>query len=179
MKPLGIIELKFIFQHPYQFIRVEVGFVVIYNCTSENFILGNDYFSIHGIDSSTQKDRYFAIGDNKRQQFVFLINTNQITLIKHEETTPEKHLFISEQLKEEEFNQSLTEKMKEKPFNLLHKYKSVFETKKEPLATIIGHEVDIILNVNEPYSPLLKNHLTQRAQGLEEPWRYTLNNEWT
>ncbi|MBW0566958.1 hypothetical protein O181_106673 [Austropuccinia psidii MF-1] len=46
--------------------------------------------------------------------------------------------------------------MKEKLFFLLFKYKNVFSTDKEPLGAIIGHEVDIILNVEKPYPPLLR-----------------------
>ncbi|MBW0477079.1 hypothetical protein O181_016794 [Austropuccinia psidii MF-1] len=46
--------------------------------------------------------------------------------------------------------------MKEKLIELLYKYKSAFATDKEPLGAIIGDEVDIILNVDKPYPPLLK-----------------------
>ncbi|MBW0555065.1 hypothetical protein O181_094780, partial [Austropuccinia psidii MF-1] len=156
MKPLGIIDLTLIFPHPSQCVRIKVEFVVMDNCTSNHFILGNDYLSIYGIDISNQKNRYFTIGDNKRQNFGFLNNKKQITVIKNEEKIPEKELFISEQLKEAEFNQELTEKMKEKLIDLLFKYKNAFATDKEPLGAIIGHEVDIILNVEKPYPPLLR-----------------------
>ncbi|MBW0539079.1 hypothetical protein O181_078794 [Austropuccinia psidii MF-1] len=156
MKPLGIIDLTLIFPHPSQCVRIKVEFVVMDNCTSNHFILGNDYLSIYGIDISNQKDRYFTIGDNKRQKFGFLNNKKQITVIKNEEKSPEKDLFISEQLKEAEFNQGLREKEKEKLIELLFKYKNAFATDKEPLGAIIGHEVDIILNVENPYPPLLR-----------------------
>ncbi|MBW0536441.1 hypothetical protein O181_076156 [Austropuccinia psidii MF-1] len=46
--------------------------------------------------------------------------------------------------------------MKQKVLDLLFKCKSSFETDKEPLISIIGHEVDNILNVEKPYPPLLK-----------------------
>ncbi|MBW0465928.1 hypothetical protein O181_005643 [Austropuccinia psidii MF-1] len=46
--------------------------------------------------------------------------------------------------------------MKEKLIYLLFKYKYGFATDKEPLGSIIGHEVDIILNVEKPYPPLLR-----------------------
>ncbi|MBW0549012.1 hypothetical protein O181_088727 [Austropuccinia psidii MF-1] len=46
--------------------------------------------------------------------------------------------------------------MKEKLIDLLFKYENPFETDKEPLGFIIGHEVDIILNVEKPYPPLLR-----------------------
>ncbi|MBW0518063.1 hypothetical protein O181_057778 [Austropuccinia psidii MF-1] len=75
MKPLGIIDLTLTFPQPSQCIRLEVESVVMDNCTSNHFILGNAYMSIYGIEISNQKDRYFTIGDNKRQ----------ITVVKNEE----------------------------------------------------------------------------------------------
>ncbi|MBW0504109.1 hypothetical protein O181_043824 [Austropuccinia psidii MF-1] len=71
MKTLGIIELTLIFPHPPQCIRVKVEFVAMENCTSNPFILGNDYLSIYGIDISNQKDRYLTIGENKSKTFGF------------------------------------------------------------------------------------------------------------
>ncbi|MBW0495285.1 hypothetical protein O181_035000 [Austropuccinia psidii MF-1] len=44
--------------------------------------------------------------------------------------------------------------MKEKLINLLFKYKDAFATDKKQLGAIIGHEVDIILNLESPYPPL-------------------------
>ncbi|MBW0507506.1 hypothetical protein O181_047221 [Austropuccinia psidii MF-1] len=156
MKPLGIIYLTLIFPHPSQCVIIKVEFVVMDNCTSTHFILGNDYLSIYGIDISNQKDRYFTIGDNKRQKFGFLNNKKQIKVIKNKEKNPEKELLKSEQLKEAEFNQELTEKKKEEFMDLLFKYKNSFATDKETLGAIIGHEVDIILNEENPYPPLLR-----------------------
>ncbi|MBW0568699.1 hypothetical protein O181_108414 [Austropuccinia psidii MF-1] len=156
MKPLGIIDLTLIFPHPSQYIRLKVEFVVMDNLTSNHFILGNDYLSIYGIDISNQKDRYFTIGDNKRQKFGLFNDKKPITVIENEEKSPEKNFFISEQLKEAEFNHELTEKMKEKLIELLFKYKNSFATDKEPLGAIIGHEVDIVLNVEKHYPPLLR-----------------------
>ncbi|MBW0535122.1 hypothetical protein O181_074837 [Austropuccinia psidii MF-1] len=46
--------------------------------------------------------------------------------------------------------------MKEKFIDLLFKYKNAFATDKEPLGVIIGHEVDIILNVEKPSPSLLR-----------------------
>ncbi|MBW0468346.1 hypothetical protein O181_008061 [Austropuccinia psidii MF-1] len=46
--------------------------------------------------------------------------------------------------------------MKEKLIDPLFKYRNAFATDKEPLGSIIGHEVDITLNVEKPYPPLLR-----------------------
>ncbi|MBW0506344.1 hypothetical protein O181_046059 [Austropuccinia psidii MF-1] len=50
----------------------------------------------------------------------------------------------------------LNRKNGRKLIDLLFKYKNAFATDKEPLGAIIGHEVDIILNVEKPYPPLLR-----------------------
>ncbi|MBW0503988.1 hypothetical protein O181_043703 [Austropuccinia psidii MF-1] len=46
--------------------------------------------------------------------------------------------------------------MKGKLIYLLFKYKNAFATDKEPLGASIGLEVDIILDVEKPYPPLLR-----------------------
>ncbi|MBW0496233.1 hypothetical protein O181_035948 [Austropuccinia psidii MF-1] len=46
--------------------------------------------------------------------------------------------------------------MTKKLIYLLYKYKNAFATDKEQLGSIIGHEVNFILNVDKPYSPLLR-----------------------
>ncbi|MBW0547167.1 hypothetical protein O181_086882 [Austropuccinia psidii MF-1] len=178
MKPLGIIDLTLIFPHPSQCVRIKVKFVVMDNCTTNHFILGNDYLSINGIDISNQKYRYFTIGKNKRQIFGFINNKRQISFVKNEEKCPEMDFFITEKLKDAKFNHELTVKMKEKLIDLLFKYKNAFATDKEQLGAIIGHEVDIILNVKKPYPPLLRrpDQLIQPAQELDKLWRYTLKN---
>ncbi|MBW0532120.1 hypothetical protein O181_071835 [Austropuccinia psidii MF-1] len=55
-----------------------------------------------------------------------------------------------------ELKHELKEKMKENLIDLLFNYKNAFATDKQPLGAIIGHEVDIILNVEKPYPPLLR-----------------------
>ncbi|MBW0587244.1 hypothetical protein O181_126959 [Austropuccinia psidii MF-1] len=61
--------------------------------------------------------------------------------------------------------------MQEKLIVLLFKYKNTFATDKEPLGAIIGHEVDIILDVEKPYPPLLRRTAypaSSRARGALE-----------
>ncbi|MBW0520976.1 hypothetical protein O181_060691 [Austropuccinia psidii MF-1] len=72
MQPLGIFEAEMIFPHPTRTIRLKFAFVAINNCTSQRFILGNDYLSIYGIDINDNKDRYFTIGEPKRKKMLFL-----------------------------------------------------------------------------------------------------------
>ncbi|MBW0541229.1 hypothetical protein O181_080944 [Austropuccinia psidii MF-1] len=64
MKELGIFETNVIFPHINGNLRITVEFVVMENCSSTHFILGNDYLIMYGIDLHNNKDRYFTIGDN-------------------------------------------------------------------------------------------------------------------
>ncbi|MBW0524582.1 hypothetical protein O181_064297 [Austropuccinia psidii MF-1] len=82
MHPLGVFEAEIIFPHPAGSITLKVEFVVMNHCTSQHFILGNDYLNIHGIDIDNRKDRYFTIGENKRQKFAFPPETREITVIR-------------------------------------------------------------------------------------------------
>ncbi|MBW0576900.1 hypothetical protein O181_116615 [Austropuccinia psidii MF-1] len=85
---------------------------------------------MYGIDLHNNKDRYFTIGDNKHQTFSLLPFKRQITVNKVAPVNLELEKFKYEQ--------------------------EAFASEKEPLGEIIGHEVDIILNIERPYPPLLR-----------------------
>ena len=74
MKALGL------FEHICPMLRITVKFFVMENCSNTHFILGNDYWIMYGIDLHNNKDRYFTIGDNKRQKFAFLPFKRKITV---------------------------------------------------------------------------------------------------
>ncbi|MBW0578162.1 hypothetical protein O181_117877, partial [Austropuccinia psidii MF-1] len=64
--------------------------------------------------------------------------------------------FKSEQLKEAEISLHLTSAQENKLSSLLYNHKAAFDSDKEPLGEIIGHEVDIILIIKRPYPPILR-----------------------
>ncbi|MBW0536287.1 hypothetical protein O181_076002 [Austropuccinia psidii MF-1] len=82
MKELGIFETNVIFPHINGNLEITVEFVVMENCSSTHFILGNDHLMMYGIDFHNNKDRYFNIGDNKCQKFSFLPFKRQIAVNK-------------------------------------------------------------------------------------------------
>ncbi|MBW0568915.1 hypothetical protein O181_108630, partial [Austropuccinia psidii MF-1] len=135
IRALGIFETSVIFPHINGNLRITVESVVMENCSVTHFILGNDYLIMYGIDLHNNKDRYFTIGDNKRQKFAFLPFKRQITVTKVSPVNLALENFKSEQLNEAEISLHLN---------------------KEPLGEIIGHEVDIILNTERPYPQLLR-----------------------
>ncbi|MBW0574247.1 hypothetical protein O181_113962 [Austropuccinia psidii MF-1] len=126
MKELGIFETYVIFPHINGNLRITVEFVVRENCSRTHFVLGNDYLII------------------------------QITVNKVSPVNLELEKFKSEQLREAEISIHLTDKQENKPSSLVYDQKGAFASDKEPLGEIIGHEVDIILNIEIPYPPLLR-----------------------
>ncbi|MBW0515171.1 hypothetical protein O181_054886 [Austropuccinia psidii MF-1] len=130
MKALGIFETNIIFPHINGNFRITVEFVFMENFSSTHLILGNDYLIMYGIDLNKNKDRYFTIGENKHQKFAILPFKRAITVIQVASVSLLLERFKSEQ--------------------------STFASDKEPLGEIVGHEVDIILNIERPYPPLLR-----------------------
>ncbi|MBW0533704.1 hypothetical protein O181_073419 [Austropuccinia psidii MF-1] len=156
MKELGIFETNITFPHIIENLRITVEFVVMENCSSTHFLLGNDYFIMYGIDLHNNKDRYFTIGDNKCQKFSFLPFKRQITGSKVAAVNFELERFNSKQLNEAEISLHLTDNQENELSALLYDHRGAISSDKEPLREIIGHEVDIILNIERPYPPLLR-----------------------
>ncbi|MBW0506973.1 hypothetical protein O181_046688 [Austropuccinia psidii MF-1] len=96
------------------------------NCSSTRFILGNNYLII------------------------------QITVSKVAPVSLELESFKSEPLNEAEISLHLTDSQENELYPLLYDHKEEFASDKEPLGAIIGREVDIILNIERTYPPLLR-----------------------
>ncbi|MBW0511555.1 hypothetical protein O181_051270 [Austropuccinia psidii MF-1] len=156
MKALGIFETTAIFPHINGELRITVEFFVMKNCSSTHLILGNDYLIMYNIDLHNNKERYFTIEDNKHQKFSLIPFKRQITVSKASQVNLELEKFKSEQLNEAEISLHLTDKQESELSALLYDHKEAFASDKEPLGEIIGHEVDIILNIERPDPPLLR-----------------------
>ncbi|MBW0484288.1 hypothetical protein O181_024003 [Austropuccinia psidii MF-1] len=106
MYPLGILDTNLVFPHPAGSIRIKTEIVVMENCTSQQIVIGNDYLNIYNIDINNHKDRYFTIGENKRQKFAFSNIPKQISLVSSKKDTY-KEKFVTNQLVEAQINASL------------------------------------------------------------------------
>ncbi|MBW0465692.1 hypothetical protein O181_005407 [Austropuccinia psidii MF-1] len=106
---------------------------------------------MYGIDLHNNKARYFTIGDNKCQKFAFLPFKRQITVNKVAPVNLELETFRSEQLNEAEIRLHLTDSQENEISGLLYDGREAFASEKETLGAIIGHEVDIIFNIERPY----------------------------
>ncbi|MBW0496815.1 hypothetical protein O181_036530 [Austropuccinia psidii MF-1] len=84
---------------------------------------------MYGIDLNNNKDSYFTIGDKKLK---------------------------SEKSNKAEAGLHLTDKQQIELSALSYDHKEAFASDKQPLGTIFDHECDIILNIERPYTPLLR-----------------------
>ncbi|MBW0537554.1 hypothetical protein O181_077269 [Austropuccinia psidii MF-1] len=155
MYPLEILDTNLVFPHPAGSVRMKTEIVVMDNCTSQHIILGNDYLNIYGIDINNHIDRYFTIGENKRQKFSFSNMPKKISVISSVKDTY-KEEFVANQLVEAQINPSLSPKMRNYIIDVLYTYKNAFASDNEPLGAIKGSEVDITLNIDRPYPPVLR-----------------------
>ncbi|MBW0536824.1 hypothetical protein O181_076539 [Austropuccinia psidii MF-1] len=155
MYPFGILDTNLVFPHPAGSVKMKTEIVIMDNCTSQHIILGNNYLNIYGIDINNHKDRYFTIGDNKRQKFAFSNMPKQISVVSSVKDTY-KDEFVSNQLVEAQINPSLSPKMRNELIDVLYTYNNAFASDNEPLGAIKGHEVDITLNIDRPYPPVLR-----------------------
>ncbi|MBW0517877.1 hypothetical protein O181_057592 [Austropuccinia psidii MF-1] len=111
---------------------------------------------MYGIDLHNNKDRSFTIGDNKCQRFAFLRLKRQIKVNKVAPVSLELYKFKSKQLDEDEISFHPTDSQENEISSLVYDHREAFASAKEHLGAIIGHEVDIILNIERPYLPLLR-----------------------
>ncbi|MBW0588191.1 hypothetical protein O181_127906 [Austropuccinia psidii MF-1] len=79
----------------------------------------------------------------------------QIPVISSSKDTYEEE-FVSNQLVEAQINPSLSPKMRHDLIDVLCTYKNAFDSYNEPLGAIKRHEVDITLNIDRPYPPVLR-----------------------
>ncbi|MBW0546794.1 hypothetical protein O181_086509 [Austropuccinia psidii MF-1] len=126
MYPLGILDTNLVSPHPEGSVRMKTEIVVMNNCTSQHIILGNDYLNIYGIGINKHKDRYFTIGENKRQKFAFYNMQKQISIISSVKDTDKDE------------------------------FRNAFASDNEPLGAIKGNKANITLNIDRPYPPVLR-----------------------
>ncbi|MBW0470259.1 hypothetical protein O181_009974 [Austropuccinia psidii MF-1] len=155
MYPLGILDTNIVFPHPVGIEGMKTEIVVMENCTAKHIILGNYFLNIYGIYINNHKDRYFTIGDNKRKISAFSYMPKQVSIVSSNKDTY-KERFVTYQIVEAQINPSLSPRMRQELINVLYTYKNEFSSDNEPLGAIKGHEVDITINIDRPYPPVLR-----------------------
>ncbi|MBW0471293.1 hypothetical protein O181_011008 [Austropuccinia psidii MF-1] len=140
MYPLGILDTNLVFPHP----------------------------PGSGIDPNNNKDKYFTSGENKTEKFAFSNIPKQISTISSVKDSY-KDEFVYNQLVEAQINPSLSPKMRHDLIDVLHTYKNAFASDNEALAAIKMNEVDITLNIDRPYPPVLRRPAYPAIPRAREP----------
>ncbi|MBW0566235.1 hypothetical protein O181_105950 [Austropuccinia psidii MF-1] len=127
MPSIGTIIKEIIIPHRKGNIRLNPEFVVLDNAHIQGFLLGTDYPGMYGID----------------------IYNNQIS---SQDPLEE----ILNEFREGESGTTLTSKQKLSLVKMLRKNRSAFGIGEEPLGKIKGNEIELYLDVERPYPPMLR-----------------------
>ncbi|MBW0579115.1 hypothetical protein O181_118830 [Austropuccinia psidii MF-1] len=115
--------------------------------TSKGILLGTDYQRMYGIDIYNIQNRHIAISTNKEN--IFSLGIYQISA-----QDPIEELL--NEFREGKFSTTLTSKQKLSLLKMLRKNRPAFAIGEEPSGTIRGHDIELYLDVERPYPPMLR-----------------------
>ncbi|MBW0462380.1 hypothetical protein O181_002095 [Austropuccinia psidii MF-1] len=102
---------------------------------------------MYGIDIYISKKRHITIGTNKEKKFS--LDTHQIYA-----QDPLEELL--NEFREGKFSTTLTSKQNLSLLKMMQKNRPAFAIGEEPLGKSRGHDLELYLEVERPYSPMLR-----------------------
>ncbi|MBW0479337.1 hypothetical protein O181_019052 [Austropuccinia psidii MF-1] len=147
MTSIGTIIKEIILPHRKGNIRLNPEFFVLEYAHIQGFLLGTDYQRMYGIYIYNTKNRHITIGTNKEKKFsldIYQISTHD----------PLEELL--NEYREGQFSTTLTSKQKLSLLKILRKNRPAFAIGEEPLGKIRGHDIELYLDVEIPYLPMLR-----------------------
>ncbi|MBW0502805.1 hypothetical protein O181_042520 [Austropuccinia psidii MF-1] len=146
MTSIGTIIKEIIIPHRKGNIRLNPEFVVLDDAHIQGLLLGTDYQMMYGIDIYNSKNRQIIIGTNKEKQFSL-----DIYQISAQDPLEE----LLNEFREGQFSTTLTSKQKLSLLKILRKNRPEFAIGEEPLGKVRGHDIQLYLDVEGPYPPML------------------------
>ncbi|MBW0551929.1 hypothetical protein O181_091644 [Austropuccinia psidii MF-1] len=128
-------------------IRLSIEFVLLDDAHIQGFLLGNYYQRMYGIDIDHSKNRHITIGTNKEKEFSL-----DIYQISSQDPLEE----LVNEFGEGQFSTTLTSKQKLSLLKMLRKNRPAFSIGEEPLGKSRGHDIDLYLDMEKPYPPILR-----------------------
>ncbi|MBW0531911.1 hypothetical protein O181_071626 [Austropuccinia psidii MF-1] len=147
MTSIGTIIKEIIISHRKGNIRLKPEFVVLDNAHIQGFLLGTAYQRMYGIDIYNSKNRKITIGTNKEKKFSL-----DIYQISSQGPLEE----ILNEFREGKFSTTFTSKQKLSLLKMLRKNRPAFSIGEEPLGKIKCHDIELYLDVERPYQPMLR-----------------------
>ncbi|MBW0574379.1 hypothetical protein O181_114094 [Austropuccinia psidii MF-1] len=102
---------------------------------------------MYGIDIYNSKNSHITIGTNKEKKFSL-----DIYQISNHDPLEE----LLNEFREGQFSTTLTNKQKLSLLKMLRKNRPKFAISEEPLGKIKGHDIELYLDVERPYLPMLR-----------------------
>ncbi|MBW0477693.1 hypothetical protein O181_017408 [Austropuccinia psidii MF-1] len=144
---IGKIIKEIIIPHRKGNIRLNPELVVLEGSHIQGFLLGTDYQRMYGIDIYNNKNWHITIGINKEKKFsldIYQVSTHH----------PLEELL--NEFREGQFRTTLTSKQKLSLLKMLRKNRPAFAIGEEPLGKIRGHDIELYLDVERTYPPILR-----------------------
>ncbi|MBW0539381.1 hypothetical protein O181_079096 [Austropuccinia psidii MF-1] len=147
MTSIGTIIKERIIAHRKGNICINPDSVVLEDTHIQEFLLGTDYLRMNGIHSKNDKKRNIPIGTNKEKKF---------SLDIYQTSTHEPLEELQNGFREGQLSPNLTSKQKLSLLKVLSKDRPAFAIVKEPFGKIRGHCIELYLDVERPYQPMLR-----------------------
>ncbi|MBW0517880.1 hypothetical protein O181_057595 [Austropuccinia psidii MF-1] len=147
MTSIGTIIKEIIIPHRKGNIRLNPELVVLDDAHIQGFLLGTDYQRMHGIDIYNSKNRHITI-DTKKEE--------KLSLDIYQISTQDPLEELLNEFREGQFSTTLTSKQKVSLLKMLRKNRPAFAIGEEQLGKIRGHDIELYLDVERPYPPMLR-----------------------
>ncbi|MBW0539034.1 hypothetical protein O181_078749 [Austropuccinia psidii MF-1] len=105
---------------------------------------------MYGIDIYNSKNKHSTIGTNKEKKFSFYI---------YQVSAQDPLEELLNEFREGQFSTTLTSKQKLSLQRILGKNRPAFAIGEDPLGKIRGHDIELYLDVERPYPPMLRRPL--------------------
>ncbi|MBW0471759.1 hypothetical protein O181_011474 [Austropuccinia psidii MF-1] len=147
MTSIGTIIKEIIITHRKGNIRLNPELVVIEYAHIPGFLLGTDYQRMYGIDIYNSKNRHITIGTNKEKK---------ISLDIYQMSIHDPLEELLNEFRKAQSSISLTSKQKLNLLKILRKNRPEFAIGEETLGRIRAHDIELYLDVERPYPPMLR-----------------------
>ncbi|MBW0461790.1 hypothetical protein O181_001505 [Austropuccinia psidii MF-1] len=147
MRSIGTIIKEIIIPHRKGNIRLNPELVVLRDSCIQGFLLGADYQRMYGIDIYNYKTNHITIGKNKEKKFPLDI---------YQMSTYDPLEELLNKFRDGQLSTNLNSKQKPHLIKILRKNRTAFAIGEEPLGKFRGHDIELYLDVERPYPPMLE-----------------------
>ncbi|MBW0549379.1 hypothetical protein O181_089094 [Austropuccinia psidii MF-1] len=144
---IGTIIKEIVIPHRKGNIRLTPEFLVLDDAGIQGSLLGTDYKRIYGIDVYNSKNRNITIGTNKEKK---------VSLDIYQISAQDPLEELLNDFREGQLSTNLTSKQKLSLLKMLRKNRPAFSIGEEPLGKIRGHDIELYLDVERPYPPMIR-----------------------